>query len=142
MYLKYEVFYLTIFMLITFLICFGFSILIVGGLYYFAKMPSIKFKQALQNPWIVSFSILISIPTLFGLSSRGLGYLLGQFVITPIFFMLIIGSIYFFIRKILGSSEKPLLTWREAIFTRWVIYSAISLTILGLIGKTVERISQ
>ena len=67
-------------------------------------------------------------------ASYQIGYLLGT-LLTPILFMLLIGTIYFFIKK--GA-----VSFRQAVLNRWVITASIVLFVLGLVGRTHSNLQQ
>jgi hypothetical protein len=63
-----------------------------------------------------------------------IGYLLGTLVV-PFLSILIIGTIYYWIKK-------RSIPFRQAILNRWVITSSLILFLLGLVGRTSSYLQQ
>lgn len=67
-------------------------------------------------------------------SGYKIGYVLSM-ILTPFIFMLIIGGSYYLIKR----STQSRITFGQAMLNGWVISSSIILTLLGLLGRAMNR---
>ena len=61
-----------------------------------------------------------------------LGRLLGT-LLFPLFLMVLLGSINYFLKQ-------GRITFRQALFARWVVISSLVLTALGLLGQLAKNL--
>jgi hypothetical protein len=68
------------------------------------------------------------------MTAEQIGYLIG-ILISPLLYMLIIGTIYYLIKQ-------RRIPFRQAVLNRWVIASSLILFLLGLIGRSTSNLQQ